>query len=174
MTDPQLAPASHCLRCGSLLAPRFVMGRERLKCPQCGWVLFRDPKVACAVVIARAGRVLLVQRNHNPGKGLWCLPAGFEDAEEPPEATARREALEETGLNVTLGALLGVYYYDDDPRGPGVLIAYIATIAANDEPTVSDETSAVGFFAPDALPPLSAPVHGRVIADWLTRDKVTN
>jgi ADP-ribose pyrophosphatase YjhB (NUDIX family) len=140
-----------------------------MACSACGFILYRDPKVACAVLVARQGCVLLLRRSHNPGMGLWCLPAGFEDAEEPPEATAVREAREEIGLDVMLGPILGVYYYDDDPRGPGILICYLATIADEAVPLAGDEASAIGFFAPDALPPLSAPIHRRVIEDWLAR-----
>jgi 8-oxo-dGTP diphosphatase len=170
MSDPQTQRAAFCSRCGGALAPRLVAGRERLACAACGFVLYRDPKVACAVLVARQGRVLLVRRSHNPGRGLWCLPAGFEDAEESPEQAAVREAREETGLDIALGPILGIYYYDDDPRGPGILICFLATTLPDDAaPLAGDEASELGFFAPDALPPLSAETHRRAIADWHAR-----
>lgn len=156
------------------MTPRMVEGRQRLGCVNCGFVLYRDPKVACGVLVEREGRVLLLRRTHNPGMGRWCLPAGFEDAEESPEACARREAREETGLDVTLGTLLGIYYYDDDPRGPGIFLCYLATIAADDEPRADDGADAAGFFAPDALPPLSAPIFQRIIGDWVRMQPLTS
>jgi ADP-ribose pyrophosphatase YjhB (NUDIX family) len=129
-------------------------------------VVYLDPKVACAVLIEREGRVLLVQRGHEPGKGLWCLPGGFEDADESPQHAAQREACEETGLEITVGKLLGVYHYTDDPRGAGIVLVFLATCAANAVPIANDDAAAVGFFAYDQLPPLSHAPHRQAIEDW--------
>jgi ADP-ribose pyrophosphatase YjhB (NUDIX family) len=125
-----------------------------------------NPKVACGVLVVRSGRVLLVQRRNNPGQGLWCLPCGFAEADEPPELAAAREALEETGLHVQVGPILGAYHYTDDPRGAGILLVYHATGDQGD-PIANDDAQAVGFFAADALPPLSHHTHARAIADWI-------
>lgn len=142
-------------------------GRMQPACPACGFVVYLDPKVACGVLIEREGRVLLVQRRFEPGRGLWCLPAGFEDADESPEQAARREAQEEIGLDVTLHGLLGVYHYTDDPRGAGILLIYHATIAPAAEPAAGDDARAAAFFAPGALPPISHHTHRAALDDWL-------
>lgn len=57
------------------------------------------PVVSCAVVCD--GRVLVVQRAVDPGKGQWAFPAGFVEPNESAEAAVEREVLEETGLRVT-------------------------------------------------------------------------
>lgn len=84
---------------------------------------------AAGVILARAREVLLVKRRFDPRAGAWCLPAGFMEAGETPERTARRETFEETGLRVRLGPLFGVYAGFDDPRVRAVLVLYEATVA---------------------------------------------
>jgi ADP-ribose pyrophosphatase YjhB (NUDIX family) len=65
--------------------------------------------VACVGAIIRddSGRVLLVRRANEPGRGLWSLPGGRVEPGETEEAAVAREVLEETGLVVSVGALAG-------------------------------------------------------------------
>ena len=115
-----------CQQCGSRLERRLLDDDERLVCPQCGWVYYPQRKVCAAALVLQADQVLLVRRAGPPYAGAWGLPAGFVEVDETPDAAARREVLEETGLNVVIGPLLGVYPFDDDPRGPGLLHTYLA------------------------------------------------
>jgi ADP-ribose pyrophosphatase YjhB (NUDIX family) len=162
----QSAAVRYCTRCAGVLVQREAFGRVRPVCPVCGAIVFVDPKVACAALVERDGRVLLVRRRNEPGRGLWCLPCGFADADEPPEEAARREAHEETGLLVRIEALLGAYHYTDDPRGAGILLVYRASCSAG-EPRAGDDADDAGFFAADALPPLSHHTHQRALAAWV-------
>lgn len=166
--DPQLQRLRFCSRCGAELATRAIGGRERPACPACGFVVYLDPKVACGVLIERAGRVLLVRRRREPGRGRWCLPSGFEDADESPQQAARREAHEETGLTVELEGLLGIYHYTDDPRGAGILLVFRARCDDAAEPAAGDDADDLGFFAPDALPTISHHTHRRALDDWIS------
>jgi ADP-ribose pyrophosphatase YjhB (NUDIX family) len=169
MTDgPQTHALRFCSRCGAPLNTRTVHGRVRPSCTACGFVVYLDPKVACGALITRGERVLLVRRRHNPGRGLWCLPCGFADADEPPAEAARREVLEECGLTVRVGALLGAYHYTDDPRGAGILLVYVAFVEAG-EAHADDDADELGFFALDDLPPLSHHTHQRALHDWRRR-----
>lgn len=167
--DPQWQPVRFCSRCGAGLSERMIGKRVRPACPSCGFVVYLDPKVACGVLLIRAGQVLLVRRRNEPGRGRWCLPCGFADADEPPDQAARREAREEAGLDVTLDRLLGAYHYTDDPRGAGILLVFHARCNAGAEPTPGDDADAVGFFAADALPPISHHTHRRALDDWIAQ-----
>ena len=169
MTDyePQWQPLRFCSRCAAPIGERLAHGRMRPACPRCGYVVYINPKVACGALLALEGRVLLVRRRHEPGRGLWCLPCGFAEADEAPEQAARRELLEETGLTATLEGLLGAYHYTDDPRGAGLLLVYRASCADLGALAAGDDADDAGFFAPEALPPISHHTHQRALEDWM-------
>jgi 8-oxo-dGTP diphosphatase len=67
------------------------------------------PRVPCAgaVVHDAAGRLLLIRRGQEPGRGRWSLPGGRCDPGESAAETAVREVREETGLDVAAGPLVG-------------------------------------------------------------------
>ncbi len=112
----------------------------------------------------RPGRPLVLIERLNPPYG-WAIPGGFVDIGERVEAAAAREAREETGLAVTLRALLGVYSDPArDPRGHTVTAVYVAE--ARGEPQALDDARALGVFAPDALPAELAFDHAQVLADY--------
>ena len=60
-----------------------------------------------AVIKDAAGRLLLIRRGHEPGAGLWSLPGGRIEPRETDEQAVVREILEETGLRVACGRLVG-------------------------------------------------------------------
>lgn len=152
----------YCPNCAQPLAEREAFGRVRPVCPSCGYVGFRDPKVAAAVIVERDGGILLTRRAHDPGRGRWGLPAGYMEWDEPVEGAAAREVLEETGLIVRLERLVGVYSFPD--RGV-VLVVYAGQIVGG-ELCASEESEAVAFFAPDELPDLAFAENAAIIADW--------
>jgi ADP-ribose pyrophosphatase YjhB (NUDIX family) len=155
----------HCPRCGEALEEREAFGRLRPVCPACGHVVFRGPKVAAGALVTRDGAILLNQRDIDPGLGKWGLPAGYVDLGERVEDAAIREVREETGLDIRLDSLLGVY--SDVERGVALVI-YCASVCGG-ALIVGPETRDVGFFAPDALPELAFAQNHAIIADWLGR-----
>ena len=79
------------------------------------------------VVILHNGGVVLVKRKHEPFKDHYALPGGFVEYGERIEEAAVREAKEETGLDVKLLRLVGVYSDPKrDPRGHTVTVAFLA------------------------------------------------
>ncbi|NJE43483.1 NUDIX hydrolase [Thermococcus sp. GR6] len=78
------------------------------------------------VILYREG-VVLIKRKHEPFKDHFALPGGFVEYGEPVEDAAVREAKEETGLDVRLLRLIGVYSDPNrDPRGHTVTVAFLA------------------------------------------------
>jgi 8-oxo-dGTP diphosphatase len=145
--------AQFCSSCGGRLAARSSPRAPQI-CESCGRRHFRDPKVGVGVVVHdAAGQLLLVRRGVEPAAGKWALPAGFVDGGEDPRDAARREALEETGLEVAVGAVIEVY-----PGEPGSGVTFFMSF----EGTVlggtllaGDDATDVGFFSRDALPDLA-------------------
>jgi ADP-ribose pyrophosphatase YjhB (NUDIX family) len=93
--------------------------------------------------------IVFIQRK-NPPLG-WALPGGFVDYGERVEEAARREAAEETGLRVTLTALLGVYSDPArDPRQHNMSAVFVAQ--AQGDPQGGDD-AALAKAAPPQSPP---------------------
>jgi ADP-ribose pyrophosphatase YjhB (NUDIX family) len=139
-----------CPDCGSPVV-RLQAEFFRTKCPACGVIHYRNPKVSVAVVIVIDNHVLLVRRTEEPLSGWWTLPAGFVEYEETCEQAARREAQEEIGVGVELIGLQGVYSYSDDPRANMILVVYHAR-PENLQFQAGDDSDSFGFFAEESLP----------------------
>ena len=155
----------YCSACGSTLEVRTLEGKDRPICPQCGRVVYYDPKVSTVCVVARGGEVLFIKRGNEPGYGLWSLPGGYVDRGEVVEAAAAREVFEETGLEVDVGSLLGVF---SEQGRPVILVAYEAQERGG-ALAPGSEALELGFFAPDALPPIAFPRDRRLLELWQQR-----
>lgn len=151
-----------CASCGTRLVLRELEGRERPVCPQCGRVVYYDPKLAAACVIERDGRTLMVKRAVQTGYGLWSMPGGYVDRGEPVETAAAREVVEETGLLVEIDQLIGLF---SDAGNPVVVAAYAATEVGGDL-VPGPESLDAGFFALDELPPLAFPRDEQILRRW--------
>ena len=139
-----------CPRCGQRLTEREAFGLLRPVCPACGFVHFRDPKVAAAVLLSQDGRVLLIRRDVDPRRGFWALPAGFVEIDELPDEAAVREALEETGLHVAIGGLLSIQRMTN-PDKPGMLLTYQGQVNGG-QLQASDDVSEARWFSASDIP----------------------
>lgn len=108
------------------------------------------------------GKVALSRRGIDPWRGWWEIQGGFSDYGEHPADTARREAMEEIGLEVELVEWRGVYLHTvpDDEVWRMVMIYLGRPVDPAVEPQVDGhEVIEVRWFALDALPEQVVPGH---------------
>lgn len=153
-----------CVNCGAPLVVRTIEGRELEACPNDDFVLWRDPKVAAAVVVEKDGGIVLGRRAIEPGYGQWCLPGGFVNDGEDPAAAAVRECREEINAEVELLDLLGVYHVAKTAAPSIVGIGYRGRVLDGESISAGPEMLEVAVFTPDALPPIAFPSHREVLA----------
>ena len=134
------------------------------------------PAVTADVVVYAVleGRlsVLLVRRGGEPFRGCWALPGGFVDADEPLEAAALRELLEETGLtDVWLEQLYTFGELQRDPRGRVITVAYYAAVHSDRfSPLPPVDGTISHLFSVHRLPSLAFD-HPKIISYALERLK---
>jgi len=142
----------------------MIEDRLRPVCSACGLVVYLDPKLAVAVIVAVKNRILLGRRGpgtREPGK--WSFPAGFVERGERVEEAAAREAREETGLEVTIGRLIGLF----SGAGEAVALAVYAVDAFAGEARAGDDLTELGWFALDDLPELAFPRDRGILDAWM-------
>jgi 8-oxo-dGTP diphosphatase len=135
----------------------------------------KTPLLTVDIIIEMADRparpIVLIERRYPPPG--WALPGGFVDVGETLETAARREAFEETALEVELKLLLGCYSDPArDARGHTASAVYIAE--ARGEPRAGDDAGRLALYDPAETPALAF-YHLRIIADyrdWLATGRV--
>jgi ADP-ribose pyrophosphatase YjhB (NUDIX family) len=162
------ATLNYCSRCGAALrlGPLPHEDRERLACDACGYIAYVNPRlVVTTLPITSDGDVMLLRRGIEPGRGLWAQPGGFMEIDETVHQGAVRETLEETGLLVEPGEIVGLY---TRPEAAIVVIAFAADIVGG-VPTATPEALEIRPFAPDAIP---WPEIAFRTTEWALRDWV--
>ena len=154
----------YCPQCGEALETRMIADRVRPICPDCGFIFYLNPIVAAGTLVERDGRVALIRRGVEPGRGLWGLPAGYVEADESAEEAAVRETREEAGLYVEIDGLLDAFSYTS-AQSRGVLLIYAAH-SASGALQAGDDAMDAGWFGPDELPEMAFRTHREVLQKW--------
>ncbi|MFT5232977.1 MAG: 8-oxo-dGTP diphosphatase [Candidatus Krumholzibacteriia bacterium] len=126
-------------------------GQERPVCGICGFVQYMNPAPGAGVIVMRGDKVCLVKRKFEPKKDEWCFPTGFMEWDEDVRLTARREALEETGLEVRLTSLYSVESGILPPDIP-VLVVFYRAEEIGGKLEAGDDAAEAEFFDLAALP----------------------
>ncbi len=141
-----------------------------ITCPKCGTriKIYANPVPTVDIIIETEGRIVLIERK-NPPLGL-AIPGGFVDYGERVEDAAVREAREETGLEVRLKYLVGVYSDPSrDERMHTISTVFAAT--AKGEPKAGDDAAAVRLVDPERIGGKLCFDHDLIIRDYLELKK---
>lgn len=123
---------------------------------------FRNPAPTVDIIIEIGEAIVLIERK-NPPPG-WALPGGFVDYGESFEDAARREAKEETGLEVQLLRQLHTYSHPSrDARQHTASTVFIAS--ASGQPLAADDAKDARLFSLRDLPALAFD-HAQILADY--------
>lgn len=124
---------------------------------------YRNPLVTVDIIIEIEEKIVLIERA-NPPLG-WAIPGGFVDYGESLETAAKREAMEETGLDIRLTDQFHTYSEPDrDPRQHTVTTVFIAQ--ASGEPKGRDDARKAAIFTKNTIPSHMAFDHGKIIDDY--------
>jgi len=144
----------HCPRCRSQLkfGPRRGEDRDVLHCRACGLVIYDNPAPTASALVTRDDRLMLTRRARAPRQGMWDVPGGFVEPLEDPRQAVRRELLEETGLEVAVGALIGVFtdVYGDD--GVATFNLYYQASVLSGVERAADDVSEIRWFPVAEIP----------------------
>ncbi len=140
--------------------------KQQLSCPNCDATIetWRNPVPTVDIIIRIGNDIVLIERR-NPPFG-WALPGGFVDYGESLETAARREAREETGLDIT--DLEQFRAYSDPLRDPRQhTISVVFTANASSPPVAGDDAADARIFPLDNLPAPLCFDHATILADYL-------
>ena len=148
-----------------------------MTCDRCGWRWYANPKPAAAVLLERQAdgaaepSVLLLKRAVEPGFGEWDLPAGYLDPGESFEMAARRETREESGIEVELMQLTGVYH--SRPANAVSAVFRARALDAGAPVRIDAESSEYAWVARSEvgswLPRMAFASMASALADWAER-----
>lgn len=116
--------------------------------------MIESPKVGVGVLVRRGEEVLLVRRKAVHGGGSWSTPGGHLDPGETPESCARREASEETGVELAGVRFRAITNDVFESEGLHYVTIWMEGDYLRGEPTVQAdyELAEVAWFRWDALP----------------------
>ncbi len=140
-----------------------------IKCPRCSYPvkIYKNPVPTVDIIIEMEGKVVLVRRKNEPYG--WAIPGGFVDFGESVEDAAKREAKEETNLNISIKGLLGVYSNPDrDPRIHTISTVFVAV--SQGIPKAGDDALEIGLFDKDSMPENIVFDHRDILIDYFEKN----
>lgn len=161
---------NHCTVCGGSLVLGPVVGeeRDRLVCQSCGHIAYVNPRLVVTVIpVTEEGEVVLLRRGFEPGRGAWAQPGGFLEVDETVTEAAIRETLEETGLIVQPGEIVGLY---TRLEAAVVVLVFEARVVGGSY-RLNAEALEIQAFAPEAIPwpGIAFKTTHWALRDWVRR-----
>lgn len=137
---------NYCVTCGSPMETRVLDGLERRVCASesCGAVHWGNYSIGVGALVFRDGKILLVRRAQEPGKGNWTNPGGYIEQHEDIGTTVAREVMEETGVEAKVKSIIALR---DQPRSiHNVYIAFEMEYVGGEPTPDGVEVDAAGFL----------------------------
>ena len=156
---------NYCMTCGAPLEMRVVDGTMRKACTAegCSFVHWGNYSIGVGALVLREGKVLLVRRAQEPGKGYWTNPGGYIEQLELIHDSIRREVLEETGIEAEVRNIVAVR---DLPRNiHNVYIAFAMDYIGGDPVPDDVEVDRAGFYSMDELADMNVAGFTRWLID---------
>ena len=153
---------------GLVLGPVAGEERDRLVCASCGHIAYVNPRLVVSTIpVTDAGEVVLLRRGFEPGRGGGPSQAASWRSTRPPTEGAVRETLEEIGLLVEPGEVVGLYARLE---AAVIVLVYEARIVSGEART-SPEALEIQAFAPEAIPwdGIAFRTTWWALVDWLAR-----
>ena len=161
---------TYCSNCGTRLEAGIppTEHRERMACPRCGFIAYLNPRlVVTTIPVTDDGEALLILRGIEPARGKWAQPGGFMEIDETVTEAAVRETLEETGLLVEPGEIIGLYARLE---AAVVVLVYEARVVGG-EARETPEALEIRAFAADEIPwhDVAFSTSFWALRDWVAR-----
>jgi len=142
------------------------MARRTIRCPKCQnqIEIYQNPIPTVDIIIEVESKGIVLIKRKNPPYG-WAIPGGFVDYGESLEEAARREAKEETNLDIELKRQFHTYSDPNrDPRHHSISTIYIAK--GKGIPEAQDDATEIGIFTESNLPNEIAFDHRSILSDY--------
>ncbi|GGO78664.1 NUDIX domain-containing protein [Nonomuraea cavernae] len=157
---------SHCSYCGQAYTPDQAWPRT---CSGCGNTGYLNPLPVAVMLLPVDGRLLVVRRDVEPGRGELALPGGFIDIGESWQQAAVRELREETGVVVDV-ADVRLFDVLSAPDGTVLIFALGPRIGSAALPPVAATAETTGWSLIGGPQELAFTLHTRVVAEYFTRE----
>lgn len=135
-----------CPQCGHPLNQQPIGGYLRDICPNCSYIHWGDFTMGVGGVLWHHGKVLLVQRALNPGKGMWTIPGGYVEQGEKIEEGIKREIREETGLETEPVSLIAVRDRPGTEQPHDLYLIFLMRYLRGIPLPDHEEITSMGFF----------------------------
>jgi ADP-ribose pyrophosphatase YjhB (NUDIX family) len=160
-----------CPRCGQPISLEdvHIPDQPQLICHHCQFIFYLDPKLAVVAFVLNKekNKVLLLQRNEDPGKGLWAFPGGHVERGHDLFETIKNEVKEETGLLVEVKEIIHTFSSAKD----GLIQLTYEAIADSEDVMVNIESQRGDFFDFAHIPwdTLAFPSTRNVLLSYINR-----
>lgn len=138
------APYLFCPLCGKPLQKSIIDDQSRSTCLVCAYVDWGIFSLGVGGVLWHIDKVLLVQRGHNPGKGMWTIPGGYVDQGESIGEAIIREIQEETGIKAKPLSIIALRDRPDEKHD--TYIIFLMQFLGGTLQAQPEEVSDLGFF----------------------------